>query len=509
MIHACHIDFRDARTVNEIIGRTGSGDLLPVLNADIGGADTDQIDGGRSNAEIADQKNPHPERWPMYEYTWKTIFLHSLVGRDSGLSSNLFGLTEQDALFNVAFPGLTPPQVNEALKEISNSAFYLRFNQGRYYASLEPSVNIALARIRRTLGNEEINDLLDSTARKIIKADIKTFHVMHDVTAPEHIPDNKGKPVLALISLGAKSIDVEECIIFAGINIPRIEQNLIFMLIPDTVAVKTDKQSQTSIFGEADSASLKSFKTLRDLARTVLAMRRLNQNPQNHGINPNKLNEDNFKKRFSERENALITSVSASYHSLWFPSASGQIIGKEIKTSGAEGGESILEQIRKTLLDEGELVTTDHTTQSDLSNLKKIFLSRQDVVSVKKLRENFSRIRKWPILESPVVLDQLIRAGVSKGVWCVFRMGTDESVKPDEFYSREGKELPFNVDLTDAYSILTPEGARQRGWSEQDKIDQNKIKDYVKQIAVEKDRSKFQNLLIVLNRNMVMFLIKR
>ena len=59
------------------------------------------------------------------------------------------------------------------------------------------------------------------------------------------------------------------------------------------------------------------------------------------------------------------------------------------------------------------------------------------------------------------------------GVWCVFRMGTDESVNPDEFYSREGKELPFNVDLTDAYSILTPEGARQWGWSEQDKIDQN------------------------------------
>ncbi|MEA3414979.1 MAG: DUF499 domain-containing protein [Thermodesulfobacteriota bacterium] len=495
MIHACHIDFRDARTVNEIIGRTGSGDLLPVLNADIGGADTDQIDGGRSNAEIADQKNPHPEQWPMYEYTWKTIFLHSLVGRDSGLSSNLFGLTEQDALFNVAFPGLTPPQVNEALKEIGNSAFYLRFNQGRYYASLEPSVNIALAKIRRTLGNEEVDDFLDSTARKIIRPDIKTFQVVHDVTAPEHIPDNKGKPVLTLIALGAKSIDVEECITFAGINIPRIEQNLVFMLIPDTVAVKTDKQSQTTIFGKADSASLKSFKRLRDLASTVLAMRRLNQNPQNHGINPNKLNEDNFKKRFSERENALITSVSASYHSLWFPSASGQVIGKEIKTSGAEGGQSILEQIRKTLLDEGELVTSDHTTQADLLNLKILFLSRQDVVSVTKLRENFSRIRKWPVLESPAVLDQLIRAGVSKGVWCVFRMGTDESVKPDEFYSREVKELPFNVDLTDAYSILTPEGARQRGWSEEDKIDQNKIKDYVKQIAVEKEQVKISELV--------------
>ncbi|MBF0101865.1 MAG: ATP-binding protein, partial [Desulfobacterales bacterium] len=132
MIHACHFDLRDARIVNELIGRTGSGDLLPVLNADIGSVDTHQIEGGQSNAELADQRNPHPEQWPMYEYTWKTIFLHSLIGRDLGLGSNLFGLTESDALFHVSFPGLTPPQIAEALNEITNSAFYLRFNQGRY-----------------------------------------------------------------------------------------------------------------------------------------------------------------------------------------------------------------------------------------------------------------------------------------------------------------------------------------------------------------------------------------
>jgi hypothetical protein len=148
MIHACHIDLRDARTVNEMAARTGGGDLLPVLNADVGGADTERIEGSRSNAELADRRNPHPEGWPMHEYAWKTIFLHSLVGRDQGLQSNIFGLTRQDALFQVAFQGLTPPQIREALKEIKNSAFYLRLNEGRYYASLDPSVNIALAKIR-------------------------------------------------------------------------------------------------------------------------------------------------------------------------------------------------------------------------------------------------------------------------------------------------------------------------------------------------------------------------
>jgi hypothetical protein len=111
-------------------------------------------------AELADRENPHPEGWPLHEYTWKTIFLHSLVGWEQGLESNIFGLTEQEALFQTAFPGLTPPQINEGLKEIKNSAFYLRLNQGRYYASLDPSVNIALAKIRRSLEVEQIDDLL-------------------------------------------------------------------------------------------------------------------------------------------------------------------------------------------------------------------------------------------------------------------------------------------------------------------------------------------------------------
>ena len=85
------------------------------------------------------------------------------------LVSNIFGLTEQSALFSIAFPGMTPPQVETALKEIDNSAQYLRFSQGRYYASLEPSVNRALTSIRGGLKKEQVDELLILTARKIVK----------------------------------------------------------------------------------------------------------------------------------------------------------------------------------------------------------------------------------------------------------------------------------------------------------------------------------------------------
>ena len=76
-----------------------------MLNTDIGGVDTTTIEGGKSNAQLADESNPHPEGYPMVEWTWKAVFLHSLVGREEGLGSNVFGLTEADALFECSFPG--------------------------------------------------------------------------------------------------------------------------------------------------------------------------------------------------------------------------------------------------------------------------------------------------------------------------------------------------------------------------------------------------------------------
>ena len=495
MVHTCHFNLRNARTVNELINRTGSGGLLPVLNADVGGVDTPGVEGGRSNAELADLANPHPSGWPMYEYTWKTIFLHSLVGQDQGIASNLFGLSEQDALFALSFPGLTPSQVQTALKEIEHSAYYLRCHQGRYYASLDPSVNIVLARIRNGLPQADIDDHLDIFARKVVGQEIKTFTVVHDVAAPEHIPDKKGKPVLALVSLRADGLDIDGCVTTAGPNAPRIEQNLVFLLVPDTV-VTTNAADSMSLFGGAGLQAEQARGRLRDLARTVLAMTRLKKNPDQHGITLRSLDDDGFKQRFAEREKALETAVTQSYRFLWFPSASGQIVRKEIRTAGGESGASVFEQIRKILLDEGELITADQTGQSHLKGLAKLFFNGpKDTVVLQRLRENFCRLRTWPILDSPDVLDQIVRAGVSRGVWCLFRMGSEENVKPEEIYSQETGDLPLNLDLSRDYSLITLEGAKKRSWLGEEGPDLTRVKDWVTGVLAEQQDVRVADLV--------------
>lgn len=479
MIHTCHFNLREARTVNELINRTGSAGLLPVLNADVGGVDTSGVEGGKSNAELADLNNPHPNGWPLYEYTWKTIFLHSLVGQDQGIASNLFGLSEQDALFATAFPGMTPSQVAEALKEIEHSAYYLRSSQGRYFASLDPSVNIVLARIRKSLQQQEIDEQLNIHARKVVSKDNRIFVVEHDVTAPEHIPDKKGKPVLAVVSLHAEDLNFEQCVTTVGVNITRIEQNLVFLLVPDTVVTAAPVEAM-SLFGGAGLQAEQVKNKLRDMARTVLAMIKLKTNPDAHGITPRSLEDDGFRQRFTERQKALETAVTQSYRFLWFPSASGQIVRKEIRTAGGEGGVPVFEQIRKILLEEGELITAEHTGQSHLKGLAKLFFNGQrDTVSLQKLRKNFCCIRTWPILDSPDLLNQIIRAGISRGLWCLFQMGSEENVKPEELYSQETGDLPLNLDLMRDYSLVTVEGAKKRNWLGSGGPDLTKVKSWV------------------------------
>jgi hypothetical protein len=257
LVHTCHLNLRDPDVVGEVLGRTGNNDLRDVLNADVGGADTSTLETGLSNAQIADRENPHPAGHPLHEFTWRTVFLHSLVGRDRGLRAEVFGINEPDCLFQTSFPGMTPPQVQTALHAIKEKAYYLRQSEdgSKYYASLEPSINIALAQIRRSLGAEGVGQLLAATARKVVKQDVPQFLVTHDVSAPEHIPDRKDRPVLALVSLAAGAIDVEAMITTKGPNQPRTQQNTVLLLVPETVVVK--QSGQDEMFDTAESRAQK------------------------------------------------------------------------------------------------------------------------------------------------------------------------------------------------------------------------------------------------------------
>ncbi len=496
MIHTCHIDLTSPDMVNEILGRTGGSDLLQVLNTDIGGPDTGNLSMGKSYARLADEKNPHPQGFPMYEYAWRSIFLHSLVGRSEGLGSNLFGLTEQEALFDVSNPDMTPPQVQMALEEIEKSAQYLRKKQGKYFASLEPSVNRALTAIESglQLNSDQVMERIRTTGRNVVRQHSDPFYVVHEVTHPEDIPDKGDSPILALVALDAEEVDIQELITQAGPSKARMNQNLCFVLVPSTVLTKNQKQD-----ARRQTRAAETFARIAGMARTVVAMRRLQDRPEDYGITAAMLMEQDFNKRLKVRAQALETTVAQCFDSLWYPSASRQLAHKEIRTGGGEGGAAIIGEITKLLRQDGELITADIAeTRETLQILAGFFLHQKQTPELQEIRDSFRQLREWPILERMELFENIVRAGVERGAWCLFRMSSS-SDEPEEFFSRDTGPLPLNLDLSSpGWSLVSFKHARQLGWGPKS-VDREKVRKIITSAVDDREASTVSEVRSLVN----------
>ena len=438
------MDEKDSHSIDpdqrELLGRTGSADLRQVLNTDIGSTDTRNLQGGLSNAQRLDQRNPHPDGIPLYEKTWKVVFLNSLVGRAEGHASKVFGISQQDAIFEVATPFITPTQVRTALEEISESAFYLRYEDGKYFAHLDPTINSVLAMIRQTLTEKQIMQKLRTVADGLLQEN-SHFRIEKNVHQPEDIADGMDRLTLAMVALDAKKIDPMQLITQKGDMRPRERQNMVLLLVPKTVAVEDDSPQQMQMAGATESSpNLDAIEKPENLARQVLAIERLEKQPQAYGISPLKLHDGDFLDRSRTRGMELVQAVGEVYTTLYYPNAMGILQRKELRIAVGEGG-ALVNQVLQQLRDSGDIIAPEgnHMAVSDLQSL------------------------------------------VQSGVWVAYKMSNDPTDSlPGELYNQK-KPLPISVALLDGgYSLMTVTGAKKRGWLDSDQVPNEKVKNVIR-----------------------------
>ena len=87
---------------------------------------------------------------------------------------------DDEGLYN-AFNGPIFPQGVISLEKIKDSAYYLRYEHGKYYAHIEPTINSVLARIRGTIEHSKVVAKLRSVANSLIK-ETGTFAVVNPIT---------------------------------------------------------------------------------------------------------------------------------------------------------------------------------------------------------------------------------------------------------------------------------------------------------------------------------------
>ncbi|MCL6517717.1 MAG: hypothetical protein K6T67_12270, partial [Alicyclobacillus sp.] len=385
----------------------------------------------------------------------------SLVGRQEGLASNVFGVTEQDAIFQTTFPGLTPSQVRVALEAIQDNAYYLRYEQGKFFANEEPTINSVLARIRKSLTPTESEGLLQDITKAAFRSDGVLFKVEHNIVHPEDLPDQAHQPVLGIVSLFAESVNVEDIITTAGEYKARQYQNHAYLLVPDTVKV-VQRESSQPLFDEDKTSEARA--DLEGLARQVLAMQKLAANPMNFGVNPRFVDTPDFKKKRSERHQALQTAVTLAYRRFYYPTDNGVSCRELVRSAGAEKGAPLLQQLREILLEEGKLVAGTSPTREILTGLRDVFFQAGDVILIQTLYDNVRSLRSWPLVESKGFLENIIRAGVEQGFWCAFLEKDGPSDHQVELYHQDNF-IPLSVNIWDGqYGLVTVAGAKKRGW---------------------------------------------
>ncbi|WP_206881766.1 DUF499 domain-containing protein [Alicyclobacillus mali (ex Roth et al. 2021)] len=475
MIHVCHVDLRSRDIVDEILGRTSSADLQFILHADIGSSQSSRLESGLSNAERLDREwMSKIPAWdgsgrghiPVHEFTWKTVFLNSLVGRHEGLNSNVFGVTEAEAILQTAYPGLPPYNVRQALEAIRENAYYLRFDQGKYFASEEPTINSVLARIRQSLPLGQVEGRLDDVVQRMIQDRTGLFRIVPNVDAPEQIPDDPEHLLLGIVSLWTDDFDLDLVYTFAGENRPRQFQNHLYLLVPNTVRLKG---REVELF--ADQQALEARDRLHDLARQVIAMDKLNREPESYGVNPRYLQSQEFTLRRKEREQALQRAVVASYRLLVLPTRHGPETIQLSASSGAESGGAILNLVREQLISAGKLVLSNAVKRETVVALSQLlFGDGSDHIMIDQIAQRAKTNRAWPVFETKQLLEQLIRHGVEIGHWCVFRqVGAEEDPRVELYFMHykdyPDQPLPLSAEIMNGdYGIVTFQGAIQRAW---------------------------------------------
>ena len=474
MIHSGDLDLTDMAIADELFGKTNSGALRPILTTDICSGDAKNP----SKSEELDQKRPHPMGIPVYRQTWQSVFLNSLTTTDQ--QSNAFGIRKPEVCLEVLRPGLSAATIEDALKQIDETAMYLRSRDGRYYASTEPSINRALAEIRSRLNADEVERVVRDMAVRVCSKN-NDFDVVCNVHTPGEIQDKNTRPVVAFIALDAGTIDPRDFFMYCSSDIGRRNQNNLLLVVPETVKSENDTALLTSTV-EGD----RTLEQLSDIARTLLARRRLKNECENYNIKREKVEDEEYKRVLSERAHALEIRIAAAYKTLYLPVPGDDCCEREdIATASGESGTAFLEQVKAKLLSRGKYV--DESAINRLSGLEKfIFDGKPERMPVEDFRKAFTENRAWPIAKDRNIIETILRTGVSNGNWNIFFL-KEGSAFPEKLFTVK-KPLSISDTIQDDWDILSNAGLVKRGWDEVQGLDKERaakiVQDRVKSTTV-------------------------
>jgi len=436
LIHPHHLDLGSADVVEELTSRLDRHLFKAIVEADI----VSPKHGSLAHAQNLDRSWVEAGKPPFAQRLATTVFLHSLT---QGVAA---GVDPAELNLSVFTPGDDPLLVDQALKRLEETSWFLNFDGQRYRFSTEPAPAKIIADEMALVGKVKAKTEVDQRIRKIWTKGI--FSPIFFPAEASDVDDDAKAPKLALIHYDAATDEAH----YQG---PPDLVAKIFDHAGTQEGYRTYKNNVLFLVADKTQVDPMVTTTQRYLAinRIVGDSERMKDFPEE--------TRTKLKKMGQAAELEVRIAITKAYRYLYFPSADAPMKQHNLNREtlpAQDQGETEKDQsqvLLKILKDLGKVKTADDQPLAPHYLKSKGWPVNQESLSTEELRRSFAQRLGLPLLLDVGQLKRTIKEGVKHGVWVYYDPREDIGYGPDS-------PSPL-VQLDDDTLLYLPEEAKRLG----------------------------------------------
>ncbi|NJF25355.1 ATP-binding protein [Thermococcus sp. Bubb.Bath] len=306
-----------------------------------------------------------------------TIFMYSFSGGE------VKGATTKEIKLSCADTRYSSSIVGDAILYLKDNLLYLHYRDGRYYFSLEPSLNKLVVDEMNNVSDEQIGEVEYELLKGQLKG--KHFKVYLWPTKPSDVPDND--PNLKLVVLREHDKEKVLQILQSYGGTERVYKNTLIFLVP--------RETERASFNR--------------LVRRYLAWKTIEERTKRGSLELTSEQKEDVKENLKRAREDIVQKIAELYRVILLPARGGyEELDLGMKPVGVK--KTIEELVYEKLKDEGKLVEKIAPIVIEMK-----YLDGKEYVSTKALYESFLRTPGMPLLKGKSVLVEAIKEGVGEG----------------------------------------------------------------------------------------------
>ena len=436
LIHPHHLDLSAAEIVEDLTSRLDRPVFKAIVEADI----VSPKHGSLAHAQDLDRTWTEAGKPPYAQRLATTIFLHSLT---QGVAA---GVDPAELNLSVFTPGDDPVLVDQALKRLEETSWFLNYDGQRYRFSTEPAPAKIIADEMALVGKVKAKTELDQRIRKIWTKGIFT-PIFFPAEAAD-VDDDAKAPKLAIIHYDAAADEAH----YQG---PPELVAKIFAHAGTQQGYRTYKNNV--LFLVADKGQIDPMVTT---AQRYLAIHRIVSDSERLRDFPEET-RTKLKKLGQAAELEVRIAITKAYRYLYYPSADAPMKYHNLNREtlpAQDQGETEKDQsqvLLKILKDLGKVKTADDQVLAPHYLKSKAWPVNQESLSTEELRRAFAQRLGLPLLLDVGQLKRTIKEGIKHGVWVYYDPRENIGYGPNS-------PSPL-VQLDDDTLLYLPEEAQRLG----------------------------------------------